>query len=728
MATKRLQPEESLRMSTPLRVLIVEEPGEDIARLVQTLRAGGYDPVWEQVETAVAMAATLTQQSWELILANEALPHFNALDALALLREQKLDLPFLIVSSKDGEETAAAAMKAGAHDYLLKSNLARLVPVIDRELREARNRRTRRLMKQELHTSAERFRSLLENTSEIITVLTAAGTVRYASPASERVLGYKPGELAGTTVFSYLHADDQAAARAACTRALQNPGVAQAVTVRCRHRDGSWRKLATISTGSRDDAGGMGIVVNARDLSEHEAQTAALRYQALHDALTDLPNRTAFHEALQQAITEAPQKQKPLALLVLNLDRFREVNSTFGHQWGDVLLQQVGPRLQGVLRKSDTIARLGGDEFAVLLATAGDVAGASRIAGRLLSALDASFTIEGRTLDVNASIGIALYPEHGEDVATLMRRADIAMSMAKRTTSGYAFYAADQDHYSPDRLMLAGELRHAIEHDQLLLHYQPQAHFATGRIPHVEALVRWQHPHHGFLPPDRFIPLAEQTGLIKPLSLWVLNSALRQCRLWRQEGLDLRVAVNLSMRNLHDTQLPDTIAGLLATWSMPPTCLEVEITESALAADPERALETLTRLGAMGVKIAIDDFGTGYSSLGYLKRLPVDAIKIDKSFVIGMATDDNDAAIVRSTIDLGHNLGLEVVAEGIENQATWNLLDSLGCDFAQGYYLNRPIPAAELTRWLQDYSRQTSRSSVIPLSRAAQLHQHRRAG
>jgi diguanylate cyclase (GGDEF)-like protein/PAS domain S-box-containing protein len=584
------------------------------------------------------------------------------------------------------------------------------------------------LVHQQLRQSVEHFRSLIENVSDIILVLAPSGTLRYASPSSKRVLGYAPEEWVGTNVFAYVHPDDQAAARMALTHAQQNPGVACTGEFRFRHRDGSWRMLEAIGTGSRDEAGEVGIVVNARDISEREAQTAALRYQALHDALTDLPNRTLFRESLQQAILEAQRYNKSLALLFLDLDRFREINDTFGHQWGDVLLQQVGPRLRGTLRKSDPVARLGGDEFAVLLPNVGDVMVVRRVASRILSALEQPFLIEGHTLDVGTSIGIALCPEHGEDADTLMRRADIALYIAKRAGSGYAFYAADQDHYRPERLLLTRELRHAIEHDHLLLHYQPKASVSSGSVAHVEALVRWQHPQRGLLPPDHFIPLAEQTGLIRPLSLWVLNTALRQCAVWQHEGLALHVAVNLSMRNLQDSQLPDTIARLLHTWQVEPSWLEVEITESALAVDPERTLEILTHLGDMGVQIAIDDFGTGYSSLAYLKRLPVDEIKIDKSFVIDMATDDSDAAIVRSTIDLGHDLRLQVVAEGVENQATWDLLATFGCDFAQGYYLSPPLCAADLVRWLQKSPWGTHQQPVISAAESQTHCQQRKTG
>jgi diguanylate cyclase (GGDEF)-like protein len=403
---------------------------------------------------------------------------------------------------------------------------------------------------------------------------------------------------------------------------------------------------------------------------------------------------------VQEAIGRAQRDGHAVALLVMDLDRFKEVNDTFGHHYGDLLLRQLGEHLGSVLRECDTIARLGGDEFAVLLpaATADD---ARQVAARLLRVLEQPFALNGLQLEIDASIGIALAPEHGTDADTLLRRADVAMYVAKRSSSGYALYSVEQDQHSPMRLALVGELRRAIDTNELSLYFQPKVSHASGRITSVEALVRWQHPRHGLLGPDQFVPIAEQTGLIRPLAHWVLNAALRQCHRWRQEGVDLAVAVNLSMRNLHDPQIVEMIGALLKQWGVPPVRLIVEITESSLMADAARAMEVLTRLRSMGVGISIDDFGTGYSSLAYLKRLPVDELKIDKSFVQHMAADDNDAAIVRSTIGLAHDLGLRVVAEGIEDEATWALLAELGCDVAQGYFVSRPLPAAELGGWLQ---------------------------
>jgi len=547
----------------------------------------------------------------------------------------------------------------------------------------------------------EHFRALIEHSSDLITILTPEGTVRYASPSSQQVLGYPQEKWAGANLLVFVHPDDKKAVQETFTNALQNLGSAYRGEFRFLHCNGSWKMLEAVSTGSRNERGELGLLMSARDVSERIAQTAALRHQALHDALTALPNRILFRESLHQAIEHAQRHKKPLALLLLDLDRFREINDTFGHHWGDALLQQVGARLHGALRKSDPIARLGGDEFAVLLPNTGDLNGATHVAIRIMNVLEHAFVVEGHTVNVGASIGIALFPDHGEDADTLMRRADIAMYAAKRANGGFAFYQSEHDYHTPDRLLLVGELRRAIESNHLVVHYQPKASFVTGRVAHVEALVRWRHPQRGLVPPDQFIPLAEQTGLIRPLFLWVLNDALRQCSLWKREGVKLHVAVNLSMRNLQDPRLPDTLVKLLTRWGLEPTWIEVEITESALAADPERALAILQRLSAMGIRIAIDDFGTGYSSLAYLKRLPVDEIKIDKSFVLGMATDENDATIVRSTIDLGHNLGLKVAAEGIEDQMTWDLLTAWGCDFAQGYFLSRPLPALDLATWVR---------------------------
>ncbi|MBI4492094.1 MAG: diguanylate cyclase [Chloroflexi bacterium] len=579
------------------------------------------------------------------------------------------------------------------------------------------NVRQLRALNEQLGASEAQLRALYEAMACGILVRDRAGAVVRANAAAEEMLGLPFDRMRGQTPASLWRAaredgSDLPDAEHPSSVALQTRRPVRHSTLRVTRPDGErrWHQVDAVPMLG-EDGEPVQVVSSFIDITKRKQAEEALERQALYDALTGLPNRTLLHDRLRQVLLAAQRNTRSLALLVMDLDGFKEVNDTLGHHCGDALLPQVGQRLREALRASDTVARLGGDEFAVLLPTA-DAEGALLAARKLLRALEPSFVVEGQSLEVRMSIGIALSPDHGADAETLLRRADIAMYAAKRAQSGYALYTFDQDEHTPSRLALMGELRQAIDQDGLVLHYQPKVNLKTGQVVGVEALVRWPHPQHGLVPPDQFIPLAEHTGLIRPLARWVLDTALRQCQVWRSAGLDLPVAVNLSMRNLHDPQLPDMIAALLAAWAVPPANLELEITESAVMADPTRAMQVLTRLREMGLQIAVDDFGTGYSSLGYLKRLPVDELKIDKSFVLQMAQDENDAAIVRSTIGLGHDLGLAVVAEGVEDQASWNLLASLGCDSVQGYHMSRPLAPDDLQQWLGGWTRRLEQAGT----------------
>lgn len=423
-----------------------------------------------------------------------------------------------------------------------------------------------------------------------------------------------------------------------------------------------------------------------------------------------MPNRILLHDRLKQAIQLGRRESKSAALLLLDLDRFKEINDTLGHDYGDVLLKQVATRLQGVLREVDTVARLGGDEFALLLPLT-DADGAIKVVMKVLKVLQRPFVIDGITLDVSASIGIALFPEHGDDTDMLLRHADVAMYQAKQSGEGFALYASEYDRHSTDRLTLIGELRRAIEQGGLVVYYQPKVDLKTLCVCGVEALVRWPHPTRGLIPPDEFIPLSEQTGLIKPLTSLVLDQAMRQFSDWRKNNLTIPIAVNLSARNLQDPSLPRQVADLLTTYQLGPSALQLEITENTIMADSVRVMEVLTTLSDMKIELSIDDFGTGYSSLGYLKRLPVTEIKIDRSFVKDMASDESDAIIVQSTIGLAHNLGLRVVAEGVEDEATLKRLIALGCDGAQGYFLSRPLPANKFLEWYEKFRANTTQKN-----------------
>jgi diguanylate cyclase (GGDEF)-like protein len=436
-------------------------------------------------------------------------------------------------------------------------------------------------------------------------------------------------------------------------------------------------------------------------------------YLAFHDSLTGLANRSLFLERANQALLNAKREGWQVGVMIMDLDRFKEINDTLGHHHGDLVLQEMGRRLSPLLRETDTVARLGGDEFAVLLPHIDIADSALYVADKIHKAMERPFYLQGLALDLEASIGIAVFPAHGRDVNTLMKRADIAMYFAKASGLHRQIYAEEIDTHTPDKLGLGGDLRNAIERNELVLNYQPLFGLRNQRVRNVEALVRWNHPARGMLPPSEFIDVAERGGLILPLTRTVLDKALQQVHEWDSQGLNINVAVNLSVKTLLDPGLTYTVGGLLKKWRVNPVRLELEITESAIMADPARAMEILTALNRLGIRLAIDDFGTGYSSLASLKRLPIDAVKIDKSFVQQMQQDENDMMIVQSIIDLAHNMGLEVVAEGVETEHVAQLLASLGCDYIQGWHRGRPVAAKEVP-WLLGIMEATPEATPPP--------------
>ncbi len=447
---------------------------------------------------------------------------------------------------------------------------------------------------------------------------------------------------------------------------------------------------------------GLGLLIAFLVIRNAQRQASSLRHQAMFDRLTNLPNRALFADRIQQAILISHREKQSFAIIAVDLDRFKEINDALGHPVGDLVLQQVAEQSRGCLRASDTFARMGGDEFTILLPNTANLDGAAVSAKKILSAINKPMMIGGQRLEISASLGIALFPEHGDNAEVLLRNADAAMYEAKRTQTGYTVYSVDLDQHAEDRMRLQSELRHAIEHDELVLYYQPKIDFANARISGVEALVRWQHPTRGLLFPDTFIGMAETTGLIKALTMEVLKKALHQSEAWYKSGLNLTVAVNISSLSIQDPEFPDQLADLLKSVSIPVSQLELEITETAVMTGTMRAVECIKRLHELGLQIAIDDFGTGYSSMSRLKELLVAQIKIDKSFVKDMAVNHNDAMIVRSTVELGHSLGMKVIAEGVEDQAAWDKLKTLNCDSAQGYYMSRPIPPEKFSVWLRE--------------------------
>jgi diguanylate cyclase (GGDEF)-like protein/PAS domain S-box-containing protein len=533
----------------------------------------------------------------------------------------------------------------------------------------------------------------------------------YISPQIAELVGYAAEQWVADPAFfaNTLHDDDRERVLAGFA-SMHESGEAFECEYRLIAQDGRVVWIHDAAVVVRNEGGapryaqGFMIDISERKRSEEalarsqhrlREQMQDAEHQALHDGLTGLPNRTLFRDRVKQALLRGERDGEGFAVMLIDLDRFKEVNDTLGHQGGDQLLQEVAKHLRAALRTSDTAARLGGDEFAVLVPGLTDATDARQLADKLRSELARPVTVGGLTIEVEASVGIAFFPQHGDDVETLIRRADVSMYASKNSHTPIV-YAGELDHHSLARLALVGELRRALQGDELVVHYQPQAEIATGEIHKVEALVRWQHPERGLLGPDQFIPLAEQTGLIRALTRHVLNAALAQCRAWRDQGRKLGVAVNITGRELLDLGFPDEVAELLAKWDIEPAMLELEITENTIMMDPPRARSILGRLRELGVRLAIDDFGSGHSSLGYLKRLPIHVLKIDKSLVQNMAADVGDAAIVRSAIDLGRSLGIEVVAEGVETEETKKRLEVLGCNTFQGYYLGRPQPGRVL--------------------------------
>ena len=696
----------------PLRVLLIEDVPEDLALVVAALQDGGYAPTVTRVETAEQVRAALDRPSWDVVLSDYRLPAFSGMEALALVRERDPDMPFIVLSGLIGEEMAVAAMKAGAQDVIMKDHLPRLAPAVAREINEARIRRERLGLSEALQRQAQQTSVILNTVEDGIYMLDGDGVITFVNPAGALMFGYRVADVQGRPMREVLYPRASGSGQDTWERcmvfdSLKTGAPHHVPYAFCWRQDGTPLLLSYVSTPVDAQDATAGVVVTLKDISETAAQKAAvasLEYHALHDPLTHLPNRTLLHDRLQQTLLAAQQDSRRLALMMVDMDRFKEANEVFGHLVGDLLLREAGARLRRIVREIDTVARIGGDEFALLLQTPGSAEHVTLIATKVLGVLRAPFEIEGRSISLTSSVGISLYPDHGEDADVLLQRADMALCAAKRTRSGYALYVAERDQSHMGRMTLAGDLRKMVSDnapgDQFLLHYQPKVDTQTGCTLCVEALIRWNHPQRGLIPPVHFIPLAEETGLIAKVTPWVVKMALVQGNLWEQAHLSMPVVVNLSARDLYNPTLSTEVQALLDQAHMSPPALQFEVTESAIMSNPNRSIATLARLGQMGIRLSIDDFGTGYSSLSYLKKLPVHEIKIDKSFVREMASDPDDVAIVHATIDLAHNLGLTVVAEGVENRQTLENLARMGCDAVQGYYICRPSVADDLTRWL----------------------------
>lgn len=602
------------------------------------------------------------------------------------------------------EAAQVSAHSARALQFSNAGPAVMLLAIITVSLVQGRRRRIE--VQREAERAGEaRYRTLIDQSSDLVLVTDRRGRCVFLSPAAERFLSSPETETGDTTrplvPFDLLSVvDPQDRSRVAARLHAVTPERGSELELRLIGGHGTRRFAASVQDLEANPSVG-GLVITARDVTDKLLMLGELEHRALHDPLTGLPNRTLLVDRLDQALIAG--HGIGTALVLLDLDRFREINDTFGHDHGDEVLRQVGPRLTQVVGPDATVARIAGDEFAVLLPRTADLTAATAAAAALRATLEIPFLVDGVVLDLEASAGIVLSGLHGSDASTLLQRADIAMYVAKTDARGVFVYDPELDARIPSKVSLLGDLRRALEHDELVLHFQPKVSVTTGAVAGVEALVRWHHPTRGLVPPDDFIPLAEHTGLIGPLTRRVLDLALRQARAWSDAGRPLVVSVNLSARNLVDDALLGEVVGLLAEHGVRPELLELEVTETAIMTEPATARHLLESLSSLGIRVSIDDFGVGYTSIGQLTSLPVDELKIDRSFVTTMDVDPDNELIVRSIVELGHNLDLTVVAEGVETEEVLTALAAVGCDVAQGYYLSRPLSGVAMDTWLDTH-------------------------
>ena len=545
-----------------------------------------------------------------------------------------------------------------------------------------------------IHASDQTFRALVQQSQDIITVHDEHGQTLYESPSAARILGHPSGALLGRIPFASIHPKDVKRVRAEFQRLLQGEGTAQPIEFRFRHAHGHWIHLEALGSNLLEHAI-RGVVLTSRDVTERKQAEARANYVAHHDSLTGLPNRLLMQDRLHQAITQARRSGGQVALMFIDLDRFKLVNDSFGHLIGDTLLKQVAARLSHCLRDTDTVARLGGDEFTIMLPDVDSPQGAGEVAERILADLAQPFKESEQELYVSASIGISLFPRDGAVPEELVKHADTAMYSAKDSgRNSYCYFTQGLNLEVREKVMMESGLRRAIARGELRLFYQPKIDLSSGRVIGAESLVRWQHPTLGLVSPAKFIPVAEESGLIVPLGEWVLHAACEQLRRWQLEGHELQVGINVSARQFRQRNLAELVLRAMADSHIDPRFVEIEVTESAIMNDAQSSIATLEAMKAHGISISIDDFGTGYSSLSYLKRLPLDILKIDQSFVRDITTDHNDAAIVRAIIGLARSLGKKVIAEGVEDDNQLSFLNAYGCNYGQGYLFGKPLDPA----------------------------------
>ena len=686
-----------------IRILLVEDTEADAELVLASLRSAKLEVEHTRVWSRSGLSDALGHGPWDAVLCDHSMPQFDGLSALYMVRAHDADLPFIIVSGAIGEETAVAAMRNGAQDFVMKQNLRRLGAVLVREMEEARMRRAARIASRNLQAKEALLDSIVNTAADGIVVVTIGGIIEFANPALCRMLGCDPSELDGVPIEDLLQSNTQTAAfweSLFCSSESEQTAPLSLQT-HARSRDGTMIPVEIHASRMLLNGSRRATVV-VRDISERLDSQEQMWRLAHFDELSGLPNRLLFRQLLEQALIDAGRSKKPLAVLLIDLDRFKLINDTLGHDTGDEVLRQVTARLRQCLSETDIISRFGGDEFAALIRDIDGADAARAAAKRVLAAVDQPYRLNGEEYHLSASIGISTFPGDSVDATALLRNAELAMYRAKdQGKNNFQFHSPQMNARSFEYVVLERFLRRAIEQDEFLIHYQPQVEVASGRLTGAEALLRWNHPGMGMMQPDKFIPLAEETGLIVPIGRIVMMRACVAARRWQECGIPgFRVAVNLSPRQFAQSELVADVRHILEDTGLAPEYLELEITESMVMENPERAAAILHELRAVGVKLAIDDFGTGYSSLGYLKRFPVDTLKIDRSFIKDVPADADDVAITHAVIAMGHSLRLLTVAEGVETRAQADFLANNGCDLMQGYLISRPLPMEDMDRFL----------------------------
>lgn len=663
----------------------------------------------------------LRDEHFDLILLDLEMPGMDGHQTLEKLAVSHPNLPVIVVSGDSNINSAIDALRKGVYDYIRKPyRPEELLKTIENALDKRRLEWINHNISAKLNYSEGLYHYLIDSSPDIIYTLDKDGNFTYINKRVTELLGFESEELLGRHYSTLIHEEDQARAKYAFNERRKGSRATQNYELRLKHKnleDGYSffeTQFVTIELnafglylGGKDNHSALnGTYGVARDISERKIAEEAIRHQAYHDMLTGLPNRALFQDRLSVAMTHAQRNKSMLGIIFLDLDRFKWVNDTLGHLYGDELLKVVAIRLKTCLRKGDTLARMGGDEFTILLPEIADKKDTSMIADKIQNELERPFVLDGHEIFISCSIGISIYPDHGSNIEDLIKSADIAMYHVKgHGKNGFQHYEASMNAVLRHKMTLESDLRRAFENSQLMLYFQPQVNLKTCRVVGLEVLTRWFHPERGWIPPNDFIPLAEETGMIGPLTDWMLNGACAQLRKWRDAGIDdLGIAVNISSRTLESRDFVTKILNPLRKYGIPTSLLEVEITESLLVQDVETAIMKLGELSSHGIEVAIDDFGIGYSSLYYLQKLPVNCIKIDKSFVHEIRSDQDDLPILAAIAGIAQGFNMRLVAEGIENSNQMQVIQSYGCQVVQGFLFSKPLPPDQVLPLLLDQS------------------------